>query len=177
VFVVSRVDPERRVEYLVGFNAGVTAATVTVQTSTPSSTFGAPRGMAQAGMPPRSGADGRVTLTLPPLSTFLRMATSGIPAAAAPRAAVRVGADEFTDFWRVSATVPGIAPVSVAFAVRRAGAARWQRLAADDSPPYRAFLDPLRYRRNERVHVVGVVRALDGSTAVSPVVPFTVRRR
>ena len=66
--------------------------------------------------------------------------------------------------------------MSVAFAVRRA-AGGWQRLAVDDSPPYRALLDPARFRRNESVHVVAVARALDGRLALSRVVPFRVRRR
>ena len=52
----------------------------------------------------------------------------------------------------------------------------WTRLAADDSPPFRAFLDPARYRRNELVHLVAIARGLDGLTAVSPVAPFRVRR-
>jgi hypothetical protein len=51
------------------------------------------------------------------------------------------------------------------------------RAPADDSPPYRAFLDPRRFRRNEAVHLVAIARSLDGRTAVSKVVPFTVRRR
>jgi hypothetical protein len=46
----------------------------------------------------------------------------------------------------------------------------------DDSPPYRAFLDPARFRRGERVHLVAVARALDGATAVSKVLPLAVRR-
>jgi hypothetical protein len=50
------------------------------------------------------------------------------------------------------------------------------RLAADDSPPYRAFLDPKSYRRKETVHLVAIARALDGTTAVSAVVPTIVRR-
>jgi hypothetical protein len=66
-------------------------------------------------------------------------------------------------------------PLNVAFAVKRAGSG-WRRVAVDDSPPYRAFLDPSAYRRNETVHVVAVARALDGTTAVSAVVPTIVRR-
>jgi hypothetical protein len=66
-------------------------------------------------------------------------------------------------------------PVSVAFAVRRATGG-WRRLAVDDSPPYRAFLDPKSYRRKETVHLVAIARALDGTTAVSAVVPTIVRR-
>jgi hypothetical protein len=63
----------------------------------------------------------------------------------------------------------------VTFAVKRARGG-WTRVAADDSPPYRAFLDPAKFRRNELVHLVGVVRGLDGKVAVSSVVPLRVRR-
>jgi hypothetical protein len=120
---------------------------------------------------------GSLTLTVPPLQAVLLRADADIAAAAPVRPALKVAADSFTDTWRVSATVAGGAPVSVTFAVRRAKGKRWQRLAADDSPPYRVFLEPRRFRRDEAVHLVAVARALDGSTAVSKVVPFTVRRR
>jgi hypothetical protein len=64
----------------------------------------------------------------------------------------------------------------VTFAVRRAGASRWRRLASDDSPPLRAFLDAADYRRGEVVHLVAVARWRNGSVTTSPVVPFSVRR-
>ena len=76
---------------------------------------------------------------------------------------------------RVSATVATAQPLSVAFAVSRAGGA-WRRLSVDDSPPYRAFVDPKRYRRGERLYLVAIARSLDGTTALSPVVSFTVPR-
>ena len=66
-------------------------------------------------------------------------------------------------------------PVSVWFAIRRQSGA-WQKVAVDDSAPYRAFLDPARYRKGEHVEVVAVARALDGSTATSKVVTTTPRR-
>ena len=53
----------------------------------------------------------------------------------------------------------------------------WQRIAVDDTPPYRAFLDPSRFKRNEQLQLVAVERALDGSTAVSSVASFTIRPR
>jgi hypothetical protein len=64
----------------------------------------------------------------------------------------------------------------VTFAVRRAGVSRWRRVASDDSPPLRAFLDPADFRRGEVVHLVAVARWRNGSVTTSPVVPFTVRR-
>ena len=61
--------------------------------------------------------------------------------------------------------------MSVWFAIRRAGGA-WQRVAIDDSAPYRAFLEPGRFRKRERVEAVAVARGTDGSVAVSPVGTF-----
>ncbi|HET9674549.1 MAG TPA: hypothetical protein VFP31_07015, partial [Gaiellaceae bacterium] len=74
---------------------------------------------------------------------------------------------------RVSATA-GARPLTVSFGVRRAG--RWTRIAADDSPPYRTFLDPAKFRRRERVDLVAIVRTLEGRTAVSAVRSYVPRR-
>ena len=87
-----------------------------------------------------------------------------------------VTGDDLSNMWQVSAGVAGAAPVSVGFGVRRANG-KWVRLAVDDSPPYRAFLDPAKYRRNEKLALVAVVRGLDGTTATSKVVSFKVRGR
>ena len=64
----------------------------------------------------------------------------------------------------------------MAFAVKR-GRAAWRRIAADDSPPYRGFLDPRGFRRRERVHVVALERWPDGSTTASPLVATVPRPR
>jgi hypothetical protein len=64
--------------------------------------------------------------------------------------------------------------VSIAFAVRRAGATAWQRLDVDTSPPFRGFIDPARFKRGQRLDVVAIARSLDGRIAASAVVPFRV---
>jgi hypothetical protein len=66
-------------------------------------------------------------------------------------------------------------PVSVTFVVRRGST--WRRVDTDTSPPYRGFIDPAKFKRNERVQVAAIARGLDGSTAVSALVPFRVRAR
>ena len=84
--------------------------------------------------------------------------------------------DPLSSLWTASATVGGSAPVSVACLVKR-GAGLWKRLDVDTSPPYRGFLEPARFKKNERVELVAIARALDGRTATSAVVPFRVRTR
>jgi hypothetical protein len=170
VLAFSRFDAAARREYLVVANAGESAARVSVPSGTPNAAWTALLGGASG---VRSDARGRIALTVPPLTSMLLRAGSDLPAVKAARPRLNVGRDDLSELWHVSATVSG--PVSVSFAVKRARGG-WTRLAADDSPPYRVFLDPARYRRNELVHLVAVARALDGSTAVSPVVPLRVWR-
>jgi glycosidase len=169
VLAVSRIDAAARREYVAAFNTGSAVARVSVQTSTPSSAW---TGLLGAGS--RTNASGALVLSVPPQGAVLLRADTAIPAARATAPAVTIAADDLTELRRVTAR-PGSSTVSVAFAVKRARSG-WRRLAADDSPPYRAFLDPASYKKGETVHVVAISRALDGSVAVSTVVPTTVRR-
>jgi glycosidase len=170
VLVVSRIDATERREYVAAFNSGTSAANAAVRTATPSTRWAGLLNTVTADSAP----DGTLSFEVPPLSSVLYRSATPIPAAAPVRPALRVARDNLSDLWRLTATA-GAAPVTVSFAVKR-GNARWQRLSVDDSPPYRAFLDPTRFRNRERVHLVAIVRSLDGTTATSRVVPFTVRR-
>ena len=174
LLAVSRVDAAARREYVAVFNTGAGTARVTLATSTPSSSW---EPLLGSGARPATGAGGALAVDVPALSAVLLRAERDLPARGAPRPSLRAGADELSGLVAVHARVPGPGPVSVAFAVRRPNWSRWTRLSVDDSPPYRAFLDPRHYRRGERVHLVAVARGLDGSAAVSSVVAFTPRRR
>ena len=148
VLVVSRIDLATGKEAVVGFNNGTTAATVSV---------------------PVASSATKLALTIPPVSARV-VFPAGIPKAAPGKPKLTAATDDLTSFYRLSAVVPG-GPVSVWFAIRRAGGA-WQRVAADDSAPYRAFLEPGSFRKRERVQGVAVARGTDGSVAVSPVASF-----
>jgi glycosidase len=148
VLVVSRIDLASRRESIVGFNNGSTTAKVTV--------------------PDALGTS--VTLTIPPVSAQLVTPATTIAPAAPASPKLSAGTDSLTSYFRLSAAVPG-GPVSVAFATRRKGGS-WQQVAIDDSAPYRAFLEPGRFRKRERVEGVAVARGTNGTTAVSKVVTF-----
>jgi hypothetical protein len=94
-----------------------------------------------------------------------------MPKTAPAKPTVTAHADDLTSFFRLTATGTGTAPVSVAFAIRRRGGG-WQRVAIDDSAPYRAFLTPGRFKKREKVEGVAVARGLDGTVSVSAVVTF-----
>jgi glycosidase len=166
LYVVSRIDRAARREYVVAFNSGTTGAKAQIATATPSSSW--TRLLGQTG-PLTSGADGRLVLTLPPLSALVLRADTDLPKRPAPKPALQCGTDPLSGTLKVaSARVGSADPVSVTFAARR-GSGPWRRLATDDSPPYRGFLEPGRYRKGERIDLVAVVTATDGSVAVSPV--------
>jgi glycosidase len=169
VLVVSRIDPATKREYVAAFDNGSAPATVTVQTATAGSwtTLLGPAGAVT------SNATGKLSLTIPAIGVVLLKADGAVFSAPAPKPALRVAPDDLSNLVAGTATVSGDAPVSVAFAVRRAGSKTWRRLEVDTSPPFRGFLDPARFGKHERVQVVAVSRALDGSTAVSAVVPYT----
>ncbi len=171
--VVSRFDLGARREYVTAFNAGTARASVTVQTATPGAGWDTLVGAAQA---VRSTAAGRLTLSLAPLEAAVLRAQADLPARAPVRPALVVRADELTNLVQARATVATREPVSVAFAVKRGGGA-WRRIAADQSPPFRGFLDPTRFRRGERVHVVAVARWPAGRTTVSSAVAAVPRPR
>ena len=162
LLVVSRFDAAAQREYLAAFNASTTPQRAAFASATGSSWT--PLLGASAAVQSSSG--GRVTLNVPPLTAVLYRA-DGPPRPSSGRPVVAAGSDDLSGLLRVGAS--GMSgPRSVAFALKRAGRP-WQRLGVDDSPPYRIFLDPRRYRRGETVHLVAVARDLEGQVAVSRV--------
>jgi glycosidase len=169
--VVSRIDRDARREYVAAFNAAETPATVTAQTATPSSAWSTLLGTATV---TASVANGRTTIRIPPLSAALFRAEASLPRRGAARLALRVAPDRFTNLVRAAAAATSLDPLSVSFAVKRAGK-RWARLGTDDGAPYGLFVDPREFRRGQAVSFVAVSRASDGSVSTSPVVTVRVR--
>jgi glycosidase len=173
VLAVSRIDRDARHEYLALFNASEEAASVAIQTATPSSTWTQLLGPAVSAA---TAANGRVTLRLPPLTALLYRADSELPRRGAARMTLKAGPDLYTNLIRLAAAPATADPLSVTFAVRRPGAKTWSRLGVDDGAPYRVFLDPRRYKRGEKVSLVAVARSSDGAVSTSPVLTLQPRR-
>jgi glycosidase len=173
LYAVSRIDRTARREYVVAFNSGTTVGKVSIATATPSSTWTLLLGSAA---PAKSGADGKLAFSVPPLSAIVLRADTDLPKRPAPVPAVKFGTDTLDGTLRVASVKVATAdPVSVTFAVRR-GSGGWKRVATDDAPPYRGFLEMARYRKGEKVQLVAIVTSTDGSVAVSPVMRVTPRR-
>jgi hypothetical protein len=169
VIVVSRIDAATGKELVTAFNDSTKAARVTVQTATPGAQWSVAYGPGSAA----PGAGSSLTLTLPPVSALLAVPAAGIPHGAPGAPQLTAGPDDLSGYDRLTASVAG-PPVAVTFAVSRKGGP-WRRVAIDDSAPYRGFVDPASFGKQERIRVVAVSRSLDGQTAVSKTVTFTPR--
>jgi glycosidase len=163
VLVVSRLDLASGREVVTAFNNGTTPATVSVPTSSPNATWSIVFGT--------GSASANLKLTIPPVSAVVAVPSTTLPKAAPPKPALTAGADDLTAYFRLGVKGLGSSVVSVAFAIRRHGGA-WQRIAIDDSAPYRAFLTPTRFKKHEKVEGVAVARGLDGTISMSQIASF-----
>jgi glycosidase len=173
VLAMSRIDAAAKREYLVLTNSATTSATITFQTSTPSSSWSTLFG---GGSPQATGAGGKITVTVPAIGALLLQAAKPIGVTSPPKPQVKVVSDAYTNLFDVNARVTGTQPLTIAFAVKRAGSATWRRLDVDDSSPYRGFLDPAKYKKGETVALVAIARNLNGKTATSAVVAYRLPR-
>src|SRR5262245_12368688 len=103
VLVVSRLDLAGRREEVAAFNSGTTASTVTVPTATPSSAWTPLLG----GSPVSSDAGGKLTFTLPPLSSALLRAEAQFAAAKPATPTLKAAPDDVTSLYRLTASVAG----------------------------------------------------------------------
>jgi hypothetical protein len=132
VMVNSRIDATDRREYLVAFNSGSKSKTVTVLTSTPSSSFSFLLGSGKA----TSGADGKITITIPASGTVVLKAAVNLPVVtSSPK--VYLNTSVFTTGQSITLTsaVRGTDPGSVTW-VAKVGNRSWETIGTDDSADY-----------------------------------------
>ncbi|WP_064741781.1 pullulanase-type alpha-1,6-glucosidase [Hamadaea tsunoensis] len=134
VFAFSRIDAAQRTEYVVAANSSTTAKTVTIQTSS----HGA---FAQlyptAGSGPDTDADGKITVTVPALSTVVYKAAAPIaPAAGTPTITITSPGDgaAVATQAKVSATLGGADPAATVTFAAQVGGGRWQLLGTARQP-------------------------------------------
>ncbi len=131
VYAFSRIDAEQQVEYLVAVNNATTAKTVTLDTFSAGTDFN--RLYPSAGAKLTSGADRKLTVTVPPMSSVVYQAAGKLaPVAAAPAIALTAPADGSTGTVTVGAQVDGGGFNRVAFAAQ-IGDGPWQVLGSADS--------------------------------------------
>ncbi|MFF9145479.1 pullulanase-type alpha-1,6-glucosidase [Streptomyces sp. NPDC014861] len=147
VYAASRTDAKQRVEYLVAANSSTEARTVTVPVD--SASFRTLYG----GQGAVTARDGKVTVTVPALSTLVLKADRPLPAVTAkPDVTLAAPAAGSTGTVEISADVDGGGLNRVVFAAQ-VGNGRWQTLGTADHAPYKVTQHvtapagtPLRYK-------------------------------
>ncbi|WP_226345451.1 alpha-amylase family glycosyl hydrolase [Agilicoccus flavus] len=157
VFAVSRVDARAHREYVVAANNSTRARTATFATSTSRARFAPLHGTRRARVSDRAG---RLTVTVPPLSTVVYRADRAVDAhRAAPRVTLQRAFPRTADGrTRITANVPANRVVQATFLARPAGTTRWSTLGTDDNAPYRVFADTARWRTGTRLEYRVVVK-------------------
>ncbi|MEV6331683.1 pullulanase-type alpha-1,6-glucosidase [Streptomyces sp. NPDC051909] len=131
VYAFSRTDAKARTEYLVATNSATEPRTVTVPVD--SANFRTLYG----GQGAVAAEDGKVTVTVPALSSLVLKADAPLPApASAPAVTLKAPAPGATGTVELSADVTGGGLNRVVFAAQ-VGNGRWQTLGTADHAPYR----------------------------------------
>ena len=167
VYAFSRVDREDRREYVVALNNSEQAATAAVPTYAGRENFRLIYGDGARSV--RSDRDGRLTVTVPPLSTVVYRLDGRIPRShSAPHISLDAPAPaaESRGRMQVSASVGGSSFNEVTF-YAKVGNGRWTSIGTDDTAPYRVFHDVSAPNPGTRVEYRAVVRDNAGHTRTS----------
>ncbi|MER8182686.1 pullulanase-type alpha-1,6-glucosidase [Kitasatospora sp. NPDC094015] len=139
VYAFSRIDATQQVEYLVAVNNAAEPKTVTLDTFSAGMAFD--RLYPSAGQRLTSGADRKVTVTVPALSSVVLKAAGKLaPVTAAPAITLHAPADGATGTVTVGAAVPGGGFDRVSFAAQ-IGSGPWRTLGTADNGDYRVTQD------------------------------------
>ena len=142
IYAFSRIDQQQQFEYIVAANNSTSEATATFDTFSKNGRF---RGIWPQGSDAlNSNKEGRVTVTVPPLSVRVWKANTALKKSKnapalffkSPGAGGTVGGRA-----EVGVSVPAGGFNQVTLAWRPAGTADWTALGTDDNAPYRVFHD------------------------------------
>ncbi|MDI6103514.1 pullulanase-type alpha-1,6-glucosidase [Actinoplanes sp. NEAU-A12] len=168
VFAASRIARDTRAEYVVAANNATTTQTVTFPTSSPGAVF---TGVYGGAAPVTAAADGKITITVPALSSIVLKAGSAIAVPAeAPTVAISSPKADASVPTRteIVADVTGDPLSTVTFAAQVAGG-EWKLLGTADKAPYRVYHDLTGLAGDTPVRYKAVVRDSSGRLASSTV--------
>jgi glycosidase len=170
IFAFSRMDPDEQVEYVVAVNNADTEQTATFET------YQAQLSMLKGVWPSTTEGDrlktdveGRVTVTVPPLSAVVYRANAKLRAdgdAPAPVFSSPGATAIVTGRAEVGVAIPGGDFTQVTFAWRPVGTQQWQLLGTDDNAPYRVFHDVSGLAQGTPVEYRAIARDHDGDFGV-----------
>ncbi|MBR7743044.1 hypothetical protein KC207_07050 [Phycicoccus sp. BSK3Z-2] len=170
IFALSRIDADENVEYVVAVNNADTEQTATFATFQPQRSMLKAVWPASAPKNLKTDVEGRVTVTVPPLSAVVYRANSPLrPDKEAPEPVFTAPGDSgiVTGRAEVGVSVPGGDFTQVTFAWRPVGTSEWTPLGTDDNAPYRVFHDVRGLAQGTPVEYRAVARDHDGDLGVT----------
>ncbi|MDR7158070.1 alpha-amylase family glycosyl hydrolase [Arthrobacter sp. BE255] len=141
IYAFSRTDSEDQREYVVALNNSEQPQTADVPTYIDKRTY--TRIYGAAAEEAKTSADGKLTVTVPPLSAVVYQSSGRIPhSKAAPAVALQEPAAAPADNGRIKVTadVGGASFYEVTFEAKTAGGG-WAPIGTDDTAPYQVFHD------------------------------------
>ncbi|MDQ0076540.1 alpha-amylase family glycosyl hydrolase [Arthrobacter oryzae] len=170
IYAFSRTDAKDQREYVVAVNNSETAQTAAVPTyiskRTYSRVYGDTGGSAAES---KSAADGKLTVTVPPLSAVVYESSGRIPhSKAAPAVVLQEPATAAGDNGRirVAADVDSSSFYEVTFQARTPGG-EWEPIGTDDTAPYQVFHEVTGLNPGTAVEYRAVVLDNGGHTSAS----------
>ncbi|MGK5683494.1 alpha-amylase family glycosyl hydrolase [Actinoplanes sp. URMC 104] len=163
VYAFSRIDRRQQKEYVVALNNSEQARTVAIPTYAAGQPFTVVYGSGPRAV---AGADGKLTVTVPPLSTVVLGSAGRIPASPAAPAVSLAAPAPTGSRMQVSADVAGSSFYEVTFYAKVRGG-NWMPIGTDDNAPYRVFHDVSGLRAGAEVEYRAVVLDNAGHTASS----------
>ncbi|KQR75262.1 alpha-amylase [Arthrobacter sp. Leaf337] len=170
IYAFSRTDAEDQREYVVAVNNSGTAQTAAVPTYIAKRNYSRIYGdTGSTAAESKTADDGKLTVTVPPLSAVVYESSGRIPhSKAAPAVALQQPAKAEGDNGRirVSADVDGSSFYEVTFQARTAGG-EWEPIGTDDTAPYQVFHDVTGLNPGTAVEYRAVVLDNGGNTSLS----------
>ncbi|KRE92784.1 alpha-1,6-glucosidase [Nocardioides sp. Soil774] len=168
VYAFSRIDADEKREFVVALNNATTAKTVTIGTEMRRGTFKQVWPATKQSL--RTDAEGRTSITVPPLSAVVWRAAGTLPEReAAPAIHLEKPSAGGVVGGRAPITVGvpdgGFNEVTVAW--RPAGADGWTALGTDDNAPYRVFHDVTAMPKGSLLEYRAVLRDSSGNLSVA----------
>ena len=167
IYAFSRTDAKAQREYVVSINNSEQPQTAAVPTYVGKRVFSRIYGDASAEV--KTAADGKLTVTVPPLSAVVYESAGRIPhSKAAPAVTLQEPATSAEDNSRVrvAADVDGSSFYEVTFQARTGGGA-WASIGTDDTAPYQVFHDVSALQAGAPVEYRATVLDNGGHTSVS----------
>ncbi|HEY0453770.1 alpha-amylase family glycosyl hydrolase [Actinophytocola sp.] len=168
VYAFSRIDRGKQREYVVALNNSEAPATAAIPTYTSRQGYSRVYGSGPARL--SSGSDGKLSVTVPALSTVVYALDGRIPRShSAPAVSLGTPTPAAASRGRmeVTASVGGSSLYEVTFEAR-VGGGRWQPIGTDDNAPYRVFHDVSSLTPGTPVEYRAVVLDNAGHTRSAP---------